>query len=1210
MPSDTALRVLYLEDNPADADLARNALARAATRFQMETVPTLEAARRRLADSTPPYDLLLSDLSLPDGSGLELLTEVRRRDLPLAVVILTGSGEQKAPFVALKAGADDYLSKKDDYLAQLPGVLTAALNRFRRRRAYLDKPLRVLYAEPSAFDRDLTLRFFSRNAPHIRLDTVGKGAQVLERLSYSVQDLDLPYDVVLLDYRLPGLDALEVVKVLRQKRHLDIPIVLVTGHGSEEVAIRALHLGVDEYLIKREGYLFQLPAILEKAQKQAELRRSEARYHSLFDNNHVVMLLIDPESGCITDANPAACAYYGYALDVLRGMSITAINARSFEEIQRDMRQAQAMECNLFRFQHRLADGRLREVEVIIGPMEFSGQTLLYSIVNDITERLLAEKSLHLARFCIDHAAVAIYRIEEDGRILEANHEAARSLGYSREELCSMKVFAINPDFSLEEWRAHRKSVRDKGSGTIETRHRRRDGSIFPVEVTVNYLDYAGKSFSYSFAKDITERKRSEEDLKRFKFIVENAGQEVYLIRPDGSLFYVNKTAAASLGYTVEELLSIGIPGIDPAFGPVFSSHFEELKIRGLPYFETDHVAKDGRRVPKEIKSVYLRMSDQEFVCSFARDISDRKRYQEQLEYLATHDELTGLANRALLHDRLSQAIRFAHRSQRLVAILLLDIDRFKVINDSLGHGVGDELLRAVAQRLQEAVRETDTVARLGGDEFVVLLTEVADSEVVGRVAGKILNRLALPHQLAGHEIHLSASFGVSLYPRDSTDAATLIRNADIAMYRAKREGGSNITFYTSDMNAQVIETLELEGALRLALEREEFSLYYQPKIDLASGRIVGCEALLRWRHPHRGLVAPTEFIPLAEETGLIVPLGAWVLKEACRQARVWQNQGLPPLSIAVNISARQFSKSDLPQLVQETIQETGFKPRLLILELTESILMSNPTSAVSVMDKLKALGVRLSLDDFGTGYSSLAYLSRFPFDQVKIDRSFVSGIVSDPKSATIATAIIGLAHRMHLRVVAEGVENEEQLGYLHKNGCDEIQGYLLSRPLPATDFPDFLRENISLPALNVFSFSEAPALLIVDDEPNTLSALQRALAEEGYRIHSAGSAQQGLEILAKNSVQVILTDQRMPGMSGTEFLGRVKSLHPDTVRIILSGYADLDTVVRSVNEGALYKFLGKPWDDDQLREHIRDAFRYYEAIIRPRRVAAEATQR
>jgi diguanylate cyclase (GGDEF)-like protein/PAS domain S-box-containing protein len=942
----------------------------------------------------------------------------------------------------------------------------------------------VLYAEPNAFDVDLTRRYFYQQAPHIRDDVVGSGEEVLARIPQNPEQPPA-YDVLLLDFRLPGLNALEVVKALRQEGEVHIPIVLVTGHGSEEVATQALRLGVDDYLVKHAGYLHQLPAVLEKCKKQAELRQSEARYHSLFDNNHAVMLLINPADGQIVDANPAACAFYGYQAEALRVMKISDINLLSPEQTQQEVASAFTMGRNHFAFRHRLASGEVRDVEVFSGPIEVSGQNLLYSIVHDVTERTRAEEGLHLARFCIDHAAVCIFRIEWNARIVEANDQACKNLGYSREELCTLSVFDIAPDLNQDWWYEHWQGIiRGKSSETVERRHRRKDGSTFPVEVTTNYLEYGGKSFAFSFVKDITER----------------------------------------------------------------------------------------------------------------------KRYEEQLKHLATHDELTGLANRALLQDRLEQSIHFAHRSGRIVAALLLDLDRFKVINDSLGHAFGDKLLCDVAHRLRQAVREADTVARMGGDEFVILLAEVAEPGDVGLVATKILKLLAEPYHLEKREITVTASLGVSLYPKDSDEGATLIRNADIAMYRAKKSGGNTFSFYAPDMNKRVLDTLELESALRHALDRGEFRLHYQPKINLTNGRVIGCEALVRWCHPQRGMVSPADFSPLAEETGLIVPLGAWVLKEACRQNRAWQAEGLPALRVAVNLSARQFHQGDLPNLIRETLVETGLDPQWLELELTESMVMGDPTQTVSLMAELKRLGVHLALDDFGTGYSSLAYLSRFTIDCLKIDRSFVKGIVADPGSATIATAIIALAHRMRLRVVAEGVETEAQLGYLRKYGCDEMQGFLFSRPLPAEEFSSLIRQGRSLSSATTASPGEERTLLIVDDEPNILSALRRALDNEGYRILTASGAQEGLDLLARHNVQVILADYLMPQMSGTEFLGRVKSLHPDTVRIVLSGFADLDAVTRSVNEGALFKFLGKPWDDDMLRANILEAFNYYDAIIRPRR--------
>ena len=401
-------------------------------------------------------------------------------------------------------------------------------------------------------------------------------------------------------------------------------------------------------------------------------------------------------------------------------------------------------------------------------------------------------------------------------------------------------------------------------------------------------------------------------------------------------------------------------------------------------------------------------------------DITERKQNEEQLEFLANHDELTGLANRALLQDRLEQSLRYAHRYGRILAVLLLDLDRFKVINDSLGHDFGDQLLSSVANRLKNAVREADTVARLGGDEFVILLTEVNEADEVGLLASRVLRSLAEPHRIDNREVTVQASLGISLYPRDSNLSATLIRNADIAMYRAKRDGGGCFSFFAPEMNQRAIETMELEHALRQALDRGELRLHYQPKVDIASGRIIGCEALVRWNNPQRGLISPGEFIPLAEETGLIVPLGAWCLREACRHARVWRDEGITGISVAVNLSARQFRTGSLPQLIQEILSSTGLEPELLELEMTESMVMDDPDKAIMIMASLKDIGCRLSLDDFGTGYSSFASLSRFPIDHLKIDRSFVTDIVTNPISATIATSIIAMAHRMRLGVIAE----------------------------------------------------------------------------------------------------------------------------------------------------------------------------------------------
>lgn len=438
--------------------------------------------------------------------------------------------------------------------------------------------------------------------------------------------------------------------------------------------------------------------------------------------------------------------------------------------------------------------------------------------------------------------------------------------------------------------------------------------------------------------------------------------------------------------------------------------------------------------------------------------VIERKRAEERLQYLAHYDGLTGLPNRLLYFDRLDQALAWAHRNDQMVVVLLLDLDRFKVINDTLGHDVGDGLLQAVAERITACVREGDTVARLGGDEFVLLLTNMVRDRDVSRIAQKVLDSVEKPIVSEGRELFVTGSIGISRYPYDGKDAQALLKNADTAMYRAKEQGKNNFQMYSPDLDARAVERLGLESSLRHALEREEFLLHYQPRVNLRSGRMTGMEALLRWQHPELGLVSPDEFIPLLEETGLIVPVGEWVLRTACRQNKAWQQAGFPPLRVAVNLSVRQF-KRGLPNKVGRLLKETGLEPRWLALEITESILMEYRESAVALLNELNAMGIRLVIDDFGTGYSSLSYLKRFPIHSLKIDRSFVRDIPDDTGDMAIARSVIGMAHSLNMTVTAEGVETKEQIDFLHAQNCDRVQGHYFSRPLPVTAFTDLLIE-------------------------------------------------------------------------------------------------------------------------------------------------------
>jgi diguanylate cyclase len=434
----------------------------------------------------------------------------------------------------------------------------------------------------------------------------------------------------------------------------------------------------------------------------------------------------------------------------------------------------------------------------------------------------------------------------------------------------------------------------------------------------------------------------------------------------------------------------------------------------------------------------------------------------QQLRHLATHDALTGLPNRALLDDRLQQAIAHADRDMRSFALLVCDLDRFKLINDSLGHRAGDELLQEVASRLNAVVRTADTVARIGGDEFVLIGTSIADAEDAAGLATRVIDVLQAPVRIAAIDIHTSPSIGIAMYPDDGTTIQALLAHADAAMYSAKQHGRGNFRRYEPGMHAGTEDRVQLESDLHNAVTLKQFELYYQPKVDTRTGAVRSAEALIRWAHPTRGIVSPADFIPLAEECGLIGPIGAWVIREACRQARAWQDDGVPPLRVSVNLSASQFRDSGLVDSIRRALDDARLQPRYLEVELTESAVMSDPEQSIAILEHLSAMGVLVSVDDFGTGYSSMSYLRRFPIDKLKIDRVFIDEIVSRPEDASIVRAIVSLAHSLRLKVVAEGVETPAQLEFLKTAGCDEYQGYHFSRPLPAAEFERLIRESRS----------------------------------------------------------------------------------------------------------------------------------------------------
>lgn len=947
------MNVLYVEDNAVDADLVRHSLAHRRD-YTVNIAPTVKQACDRLK-AAHDFDLVLTDLRLPDGSGLDLLGWIRERSQPLAVVILTGSGDQEAAVAALKTGADDYIVKQGDYLQRLPYILQAALVRHRDETARKSRPLRVLYVEHNVFDADLTRRHLAQYAPHIHLEVVDEITQALESLQRSDEMID--WDVVLLDYQLPDLSALEAIKLMRQEYGIDLPMVLVTGQGTEELAVQALRLGFADYLVKQSGYLHQLPFALESAyhrailtREQTALKHSQHRYEEL-----VTRIPVGIYRFCLRESGDMEFEYVSPRFCEMLGLNRTVLLAdvgRAFaqvhpDEVQEFMRLHLATRRNLapLTWEGRfVVNGRIRWLHIESIPTPVNDDIILDGVVMDVSERREAEEQLRLAAAVFQNTQDGVLIADTQPRIIAINEAYQEITGYTQAEALGQNPSILQSGrhdrpFYQSMWA----SIEQTGHWQGEIWNRRKNGEIYPQWTTIS------------------------------------------AVRNDQ--------------------------------GTVIN-----------------------------------------YVGVFT-DISQLKQTEARLERLAHYDPLTELPNRLLFQSRMEHALDSAYRKNEQVALLLIDLDRFKDVNDSLGHPAGDELLQRVVERIRKRLRDEDTLARLGGDEFVILLERLSNPQDAGRVAQEVIDTLVHAFRLAsGAEVFISASIGISLFPDHGGTANELTQHADAALYLAKGQGRHTYRYYTESLTRASQQRLSLEARLRRALERQELIVYYQPQLDIVTGQIVGAEALVRWMDVEEGMILPDRFIPIAEESGLIIPLGEYVLRAACRQAKAWAEVGFPDLRVAVNLSPRQFAHVDLVGQIRSVLDETELDPRYLELELTESALMSEGGDAENLLNQLKIMGVRLAIDDFGTGYSSLSYLRHFPIDTLKIDKSFVRDIPNHQDDMEIATAIIQLAHILGFTVLAEGVEKSAQLDFLRKQGCDLYQGYLFHKPMPAEAFLSLLQ--------------------------------------------------------------------------------------------------------------------------------------------------------
>ena len=668
-------------------------------------------------------------------------------------------------------------------------------------------------------------------------------------------------------------------------------------------------------------------------------------------------------------------------------------------------------------------------------------------------------------RATFEQAAVGIAHVGLDGRWLRVNHKLCVITGFTEEELLTRDRPSITyPDDMPDELDSRQKLLAGEvPSSTKEIRYVRKDDSHVWVNLTWSLTRTVTGEPDYfiEVIEDITERKEATEQLRLFARIFDTINEGVVVTDSTNNIVSVNPAFSSITGYSAAEaigknprMLHSGL--MDKVF---YDKMWQSINKTGRWQGEISDRRKNGESYVEWLSISTMKDERGEFSHHIAvvSDISERKAAEEHMVYIAQHDFLTDLPNRMMLHDRLTQAIAHAGREQRKVAVMFLDLDRFKAINDTLGHLVGDKLLKVVASRISSVARVSDTVSRLGGDEFAIMLPYIENMDDIATIAVKLLTSVAGPCVIDGNDIEVTTSIGISVFPEDGDDSESLIAHADAAMYQAKGNGRNNYQFFTHEMNRRTLERMAIKNKLSHALERNELFLLYQPQVDLQSGRIIGAEALVRWDHSLYGNVLPAQFIPIAEENGLIPPIGEWVLREACRQNQKWRKLGLMKITMAVNLSAVQFRQKNLGEIIKDVLHESGLAPSGLELEITEGIVMQDAEAAILLLEDMKAMGLKLSVDDFGTGYSSLSYLKRFPIDKFKIDQSFVRDLATDKDDAVIVSTIISMAHSLKLKVIAEGVETAEQLAFLKQQGCDEIQGYYFSKPVSAEEFTKLL---------------------------------------------------------------------------------------------------------------------------------------------------------
>jgi diguanylate cyclase (GGDEF)-like protein/PAS domain S-box-containing protein len=794
----------------------------------------------------------------------------------------------------------------------------------------------------------------------------------------------------------------------------------------------------------------------------AGLTSGDDLYRALFDLASDCMMIIGPD-GRIREINQVGYEQLGYTRDEMLGQHISRFILPEFAAVVGSrMAEVQNKGYLVAESAQLRKDGSVLPVELSSRLITLDGDHAYLNIIRDITDRKRDQRLLELMKFSMDHMEDKVTWVTPDAKVVYANIAACASLGYTNEEMLQMSIPDFDPEFPIEDWPAHWEELKKHGSFTFESRHRRKNGETYPVEISINYMRFGDEEYNCGFARDISKRKKIEEELQLSSTVLQNSSEGMLITDENNLIIAINPAFSKITGYSLDE-----VKGKDPRMfrsgrhdQAFYRAMWQAITTRGHWQGEIWDKRKNGEIYAKWLTVNTIRNQDdsvRQYVALFS-DITEKKASEELIWRQANYDTLTGLPNRDMFRDRLAQEIKKSTRADSPLALFLVDLDHFKEVNDTLGHALGDMLLKEAALRIGACVRESDSVARLGGDEFTIVMPEIPDRTHVEQVAQQVIGKLAEPFRLGDEVVYISASIGITLYPEDSTDIDALMKNADQAMYAAKKKGRNRFGYFTTRLQDEAQNRLRLTNDLRGALAAGQLSICFQPIVALPSGRIHKAEALVRWHHPERGMVSPAEFIPLAEETGLIHEIGDWVFRESARWARRWRGYAAD-FQVSINKSPVQFRNENhlTASRWSECLQELGLSGESIVIEITEGLLLNAEAEVTDELIRLGKAGIQVAIDDFGTGYSSLSYLKKFDIDYLKIDRSFVSNLENDADDRALSEAIIVMAHKLGLKVIAEGVETEGQRDLLTAAGCDYAQGYLFSRPVAPEEYEKLL---------------------------------------------------------------------------------------------------------------------------------------------------------